>query len=40
MRIGRMVIGLVMAVVAGIMYLTNTQVNPVTGEKQRVALSP
>ena len=40
MRIGRLVIGLVMAVVAGIMYLTNTQVNPVTGEKQRVALSP
>lgn len=40
MSISRIIIGLVMAAVAGIMYLTNTQVNPVTGEKQRVALSP
>ncbi len=40
MRINRIVIALVMAAFAGIMYLTNTQVNPVTGEKQRVALSP
>ena len=40
MRMSRIVIGLVMAVFAGIMYMTNTQVNPVTGEKQRVALSP
>ena len=40
MSISRVVIGVVMAAVAGIMYLTNTQVNPVTGEKQRVALSP
>ncbi len=40
MRIGRIVIALIMAAVSGILYLTNTQVNSVTGEKQRVALSP
>lgn len=40
MRIGRIVIALIIAIASGIFYLTNTQVNPVTGEKQRVALSP
>lgn len=40
MRISRIVIALIMAAVSGILYLTNTQVNSVTGEKQRVALSP
>lgn len=40
MRYGRLIIALVLAAISGIAYLTNTQVNPVTGEKQRVALSP
>lgn len=40
MSFGRMVIGLIIAAISGILYFTNTQVNPVTGEKQRVALSP
>lgn len=40
MSLSRIVIALFMAAVSGILYLTNTQVNPVTGEKQRVALSP
>lgn len=40
MRFGRIIIALVIAAISGIAYLTNTQVNPVTGEKQRVAMSP
>lgn len=40
MRFSRIVIALIIAAASGIFYLTNTQVNPVTGEKQRVALSP
>lgn len=40
MRYGRLIIALILAAISGIAYLTNTQVNPVTGEKQRVALSP
>src|SRR3569623_2053002 len=40
MRFGRVIIALVIAAISGIVYLTNTQVNPVTGEKQRVAMSP
>lgn len=40
MRFGRTIIALVIAAISGIAYLTNTQVNPVTGEKQRVAMSP
>ena len=40
MRLSRIVIALIMAAVSGVLYLTNTQLNPVTGEKQRVALSP
>ena len=36
----RWIIALVLAAVAGITYLTRTQVNPVTGERQRVSLSP
>src|SRR3569623_1817966 len=40
MRFGRVIIALVIAAISGIAYLTNTQVNPVTGEKQRVAMSP
>lgn len=40
MRFGRVIIGLIIAAISGIMYFSNTQVNPVTGEKQRVALTP
>lgn len=40
MRFGRIVIGLIIAAVSGLLYFSNTQVNPVTGEKQRVALTP
>lgn len=40
MRFGRVLIGLIIAAISGIMYFSNTQVNPVTGEKQRVALTP
>lgn len=40
MSFGRVIIGLIIAAFSGIMYLSNTQVNPVTGEKQRVALTP
>ena len=40
MRISRLVIALIIAALSGILSLTNTQLNPVTGEKQRVALSP
>lgn len=36
---GRLIIALVMAVIALFTYLTNTEVNPITGEKQRIALS-
>lgn len=38
-RGGRLLIGLVVAAVAVGMYLCRTEVNPVTGEKQRVAMS-
>lgn len=40
MSFGRVIIGLIIAAISGIMYFSNTQVNPVTGEKQRVALTP
>ena len=40
MRFGRILIGLIIAAVSGLLYFTNTEVNPVTGEKQRVAMSP
>lgn len=36
---GRLLIGLVVAAIAVFVYLSRTEVNPVTGEKQRVALS-
>ncbi|UBM57859.1 M48 family metalloprotease [Marinilongibacter aquaticus] len=36
----RLIIGLVMAVIALIGYFGKTQVNPITGEKQQVAMSP
>jgi beta-barrel assembly-enhancing protease len=36
---GRLLIGLVIAAAAVIAYMSRTEVNPVTGEKQRVALS-
>lgn len=36
---GRMLIGLVIAGIGIISYLTKTQINPVTGEKQRIAMS-
>lgn len=38
-RGGRLLIGLVVAAIAAFMYFSRTEVNPVTGEKQRVALS-
>ncbi len=38
-RGGRVLIGLVVAAIAVFMYFRRTEVNPVTGEKQRVALS-
>ncbi|CAN5432339.1 M48 family metallopeptidase [soil metagenome] len=36
---GRLIIGVVFAIIGLVMYLSKTQVNPVTGEKQRVSLS-
>lgn len=39
-RLGRLLIGIVIAVVSVIGYLSKTQVNSVTGEKQRVSLTP
>ena len=36
----RLIIGLVMAAVAAISYYSKTQVNPLTGEKQQVGMSP
>ena len=36
---GRIIIGIVIAVIAVISYLMKTEENPVTGEKQRVSLS-
>lgn len=40
MRRGRILIALVIAAVGGLYYYCNQQVNPVTGEKQRVAMTP
>jgi len=40
MRRGRILIALVIAAIGAAYYFCNTQVNPVTGEKQRVALTP
>ena len=40
MRSNRVLIGLVIAVIGAAYYFCNTQENPVTGEKQHVALSP
>jgi predicted Zn-dependent protease len=39
MRSSRLLIAVVIAVIGGLFYFCNTQQNPVTGEKQRVALS-
>jgi predicted Zn-dependent protease len=39
-RGGRLLIAIVVAVIGLVMYYMKTEVNPVTGEKQRVALSP
>jgi predicted Zn-dependent protease len=39
-RGGRLLIAIVVAVIGMVMYYMKTEVNPVTGEKQRVALSP
>ncbi|MGV3559389.1 M48 family metallopeptidase [Larkinella arboricola] len=39
-RVTQLVIGLVMALVALFTYFTNTQENPVTGEKQHVSMTP
>lgn len=35
----RIIIAVILAAVSSILYFTNTQVNPVTGEKQRVAMT-
>jgi predicted Zn-dependent protease len=40
MRRGRVLTALIIAVIGGLYYYCNTQKNPVTGEEQRVALSP
>ncbi len=37
--IGRLVVALVIALIGVVMYMSQTQVNPVTGEKQHVAMS-
>jgi beta-barrel assembly-enhancing protease len=39
-RATRVIIGLVMALIAVFTYFTNTQENPVTGEKQHVSMTP
>jgi predicted Zn-dependent protease len=39
MRSGRLLIAIVIAVIGGLFYFCRTEVNPVTGEKQRVAMS-
>jgi beta-barrel assembly-enhancing protease len=39
MRSRRLLLGLAMAAIAVLIYFTQTQVNPVTGEKQHVAMS-
>ncbi|MBC8647683.1 MAG: M48 family peptidase, partial [Thermoanaerobaculia bacterium] len=39
MRSSRLLIAVVIALIGGLFYFCNTQENPVTGEKQRVALS-
>jgi predicted Zn-dependent protease len=40
MRANRILIAVVIAAIGGLYYFCNQQVNPVTGEKQRVALTP
>lgn len=37
---GRIIIALVIAAIGFIMYLSNSEINPVTGEKQHISLSP
>ncbi len=37
---GRLIVAIIIALVAWFMYATNTEVNPVTGEKQHVSYSP
>ncbi|MCE5317092.1 MAG: M48 family metallopeptidase [Parachlamydia sp.] len=37
---GRLVVGLIIAAVAWMMYMNQVEVNPVTGEKQHVSISP
>ena len=39
MRSGRLLIAIVIAAIGGLFYFCRTEVNPVTGEKQRVAMS-
>ena len=39
MRSGRILIALVIAAIGGLFYFCRTEVNPVTGEKQRVAMT-
>lgn len=40
MNKGRLLVGAVIAIISIIVYFTKTQENPVTGEKQRVSLTP
>lgn len=37
---GRLIVGLIIAAVAWMMYMNQVEVNPVTGEKQHVSISP
>ena len=39
-RAGRLIFGLIAAVIAVFTYFSNTQENPVTGEKQHISLTP
>ena len=39
MRSGRLLLAIVIALIGGLFYFCRTEVNPVTGEKQRVAMS-
>jgi hypothetical protein len=36
----RLIAAIIIAVIGFIMYMSHSEVNPVTGEKQRVAISP
>ena len=40
MRGRQVILALVVAIIGAVMYFCNSQVNPVTGEKQHVTISP